>query len=101
MTSEWLRTKSVNRVFALTLTLKEQTIYISIRFATVSHLCVCGCGNKVVTPLRPTDWKLIFDGKTKFSLDLSIGNWSSACESHYYVQNNRVKMGSSLVKRAD
>jgi hypothetical protein len=70
--------------------LKEGTIYVSIRFATASHLCCCDCGNKVVTPLRPTDWKLIFDGKT-ISLDPSIGNWSFACKSHYWIRNNRVK----------
>ena len=67
--------------------LKERTIYVSIRFATASHLCCCGCGSKVVTPFRPTDWKLIFDGKT-ISLDPSIGNWSFACRSHYWIRNN-------------
>ena len=70
--------------------LKEGTVYISIRFATVSHLCVCGCKNKVVTPLRPMDWKLIFDGKT-VSLYPSIGNWSFPCRSHYWIRNNRVQ----------
>lgn len=55
--------------------LQERTLYISIRFVTVSHLCPCGCKNKVVTPLKPTDWKLIFDGKT-VSLHPSVGNWS-------------------------
>lgn len=70
--------------------MEEETVYISIRFATVSHMCLCGCGNKVVTPLRPTDWKLIFDGKT-ISLDPSIGNWSFPCKSHYWIRNNRVK----------
>ena len=45
---------------------------------------------KVVTPLRPTDWKLIFDGKT-VSLYPSIGNWSFACRSHYWIRNNRVQ----------
>jgi hypothetical protein len=69
--------------------LKEGTIYVSIRFGTASHLCVCGCGNKVVTPIRPTNWKLIFDGKT-ISLDPSIGNWSFACLSHYWIRNNKV-----------
>jgi hypothetical protein len=44
--------------------LAEDILYISIRFATASHLCCCGCRNKVVTPLHPTDWKLTFDGKT-------------------------------------
>lgn len=70
--------------------IKEGTLYVSIRFATVTHLCCCGCGSKVVTPLRPTDWKLIFDGKT-VSLDPSIGNWSFACRSHYWIVRNRVK----------
>jgi hypothetical protein len=70
--------------------LEQGTIYISIRFATATHLCCCGCRNKVVTPIRPTDWKLIFDGKT-ISLDPSIGNWSFECKSHYWIRNNKVK----------
>lgn len=70
--------------------LAQGTFYISIRFATASHLCGCGCGNKVVTPIRPTDWRLLFDGKT-VSLDPSIGNWSFPCQSHYWIQNNHVK----------
>jgi hypothetical protein len=70
--------------------LQQGTIYVTIRFATASHLCCCGCGSKVVTPIRPTDWKLIFDGRT-ISLDPSIGNWSLACQSHYWIRNNRVR----------
>ncbi|MGB6947095.1 MAG: DUF6527 family protein [Bryobacteraceae bacterium] len=70
--------------------LTEGTVYISIRFATVAHLCACGCKTKVVTPLKPTDWKLIFDGKT-ISLDPSIGNWSFPCRSHYWIRNNKVR----------
>lgn len=70
--------------------LKERTIYVSIRYATAAHRCCCGCGKEVVTPLSPTDWKLIFDGKT-ISLDPSIGNWSFECQSHYWIRNNRVR----------
>src|SRR5580704_4620812 len=70
--------------------LEQGTIYVSIRFATASHLCVCGCRNKVVTPIRPTDWTLIFDGKT-ISLEPSIGNWSFPCQSHYWVKNNCIR----------
>jgi Family of unknown function (DUF6527) len=77
--------------------LKEGTIYVSIRFATASHKCCCGCGNKVVTPLRPTDWKLIFDGKT-ISLHPSIGNWSFECRSHYWIRNNRVRWSAHWSK---
>jgi hypothetical protein len=77
--------------------LKERTIYISMRFGTAAHLCACGCGNKVVTPLRPTDWTLIYDGKT-VSLDPSIGNWSFACQSHYWIKRNNIRWGSPFSK---
>jgi hypothetical protein len=69
--------------------LKEGTIYVSIPFATAVHKCFCGCGQEVVTPLNPTDWKLIFDGVT-ISLDPSIGNWSFDCQSHYWIKRNKV-----------
>jgi hypothetical protein len=68
--------------------LKEGTIYVSIPFATAVHKCFCGCGQEVVTPLSPTDWKLIFDGVT-VSLDPSIGNWSFNCQSHYWIKRNK------------
>lgn len=66
----------------------EGKIYVSIEYATAVHKCACGCGKEVVTPLSPTDWKLIFDGKT-ISLDPSIGNWGFLCRSHYWVTNDR------------
>jgi hypothetical protein len=70
--------------------LEEGELYISIEYATVAHSCCCGCGKEVVTPLSPTDWKLIFDGKS-VSLDPSIGNWSFPCRSHYWVRNGHVQ----------
>ena len=70
--------------------LKEGRLYISLEYASAAHKCCCGCGKEVVTPLSPTDWKLIFDGKT-VSLDPSIGNWSFPCQSHYWIRNNFVK----------
>lgn len=68
--------------------IEEGRIYMSIAFATAVHKCACGCGKEVVTPLSPTDWKLIFDGKT-VSLDPSVGNWGFPCRSHFWVRNNR------------
>lgn len=65
-------------------------LYISITYATAVHKCCCGCGNKVITPLSPTDWSLIFDGRT-VSLNPSIGNWSFPCRSHYWIKANRVR----------
>ncbi|MGO9620401.1 MAG: DUF6527 family protein [Desulfobaccales bacterium] len=58
-------------------------------YGTAIHKCCCGCGEKVVTPFSPTDWKLIFDG-VSISLDPSIGNWSFKCKSHYWIRHNRV-----------
>ncbi|MBI4825844.1 MAG: hypothetical protein HY807_05415 [Nitrospirae bacterium] len=70
--------------------LVEGTIYVSIAFAIVSHKCCCGCGNEVVTPLSPTDWKVTFDGES-ISLYPSIGNWNFDCNSHYWIIKNRVE----------
>jgi hypothetical protein len=70
--------------------LSEGVLYISISFATTAHKCCCGCGNEVVTPIAPTDWRLCFDGET-ISLWPSIGNWSFACQSHYWIAQGRVR----------
>lgn len=70
--------------------LDEGTLYISILCATVVHNCCCGCGNEVVTPLSPVDWKVVFDGET-ISLEPSVGNWSFECHSHYWIRNNQAQ----------
>jgi hypothetical protein len=69
--------------------LEDKVLYISIAFCTAIHKCACGCGNEVVTPFSPTDWKLIFDGKS-VSLNPSIGNWNFECQSHYWIKNNKI-----------
>ena len=68
---------------------EDDVLYISLKYCTAIHKCVCGCGNEVVTPISPTDWKLIFDGKT-VSLSPSIGNWSFNCQSHYWIKRNKI-----------
>lgn len=70
--------------------LEEGILYISIRFRVAMHLCCCGCKNKVVTPLSPVQWKLVFDGKS-VSLYPSIGNWNFECRSHYWINNSKVE----------
>ena len=70
--------------------LEVGVIYVSISFATAAHLCCCGCGHEVITPLTPTDWRLTYDGET-ISLHPSIGNWSLVCRSHYWVKRGRVE----------
>jgi hypothetical protein len=69
--------------------IEDGVLYITYIYCTAVHKCVCGCGNKVVTPISPDGWKLLFDGKT-VSLSPSIGSWRLACQSHYWVENNKV-----------
>jgi len=77
--------------------LEERTIYVCMEFATAAHKCVCGCGREVVTPFSPTDWKMIYDGKT-VTLHPSIGNWSFSCQSHYWIRRDRVEWAPAWSK---
>lgn len=66
------------------------TLYVSMEYASCGHLCACGCGREVVTPLRPKDaWTLTFDGEA-ITLSPSIGSRNLPCRSHYYIRNGKV-----------
>lgn len=69
--------------------LEEGVLYVSLDFDTVVHRCACGCGEEVVTPLGPGEWKLTYDRTV--SLAPSVGNWSFACRSHYWIEGSRVR----------
>ena len=69
---------------------EEGVLYISIEYATAIHKCCCGCGNQVVTPLSPTDWKMSFNGQT-VSLYPSIGSWDLPCRSHYWITADEIE----------
>jgi hypothetical protein len=77
--------------------LEEGKVYVSIRFRTAVHLCACGCGNKVVTPIKPAKWRLTFDGDT-VSLSPSVGNWQFPCRSHYWIRQNKVEWAARWTK---
>jgi len=68
--------------------LEPGVLYVSMEYATAAHSCCCGCGEEVVTPFTPTDWKMIFDGET-ISLWPSVGNWQLRCRSHYVIERGR------------
>jgi hypothetical protein len=78
--------------------IEEDMLYISIEYCTAIHKCVCGCGNEVVTPLSPTDWKLTFNGKS-VTLYPSIGNWNFECQSHYWIRNNKIEFAVRWTER--
>lgn len=79
--------------------LQEGVLYVSTTYATAAHLCFCGCGREVVTPLSPTDWRLTFNRKT-VSLSPSIGNWSFPCRSHYWIKDNCVQWCGEMQQHA-
>ncbi len=69
--------------------LEPGVLYISMEYATAMHSCCCGCGERVVTPFTPTDWRMTFDGDS-VSLHPSVGNWNQECRSHYVIERNQV-----------
>lgn len=68
---------------------QEGVLYISITSRLAVHNCCCGCGMKVITPIRPTQWCMSYNGES-ISLFPSIGNWSFACKSHYWIKESAV-----------
>ena len=70
--------------------LKPGVLYVSEEFGIAIHLCACGCGSKVKTPLGPTEWS-VTETTTGPSLYPSVGNWQEACQSHYWITNGEVR----------
>jgi len=74
--------------------LEEFKIYISEKYGTTIHNCLCGCGNKTVLPIdniingKDYGWKLIKGNNGKISFVPSVGNYQFECKSHYIITNN-------------
>ncbi|HVV67144.1 MAG TPA: DUF6527 family protein [Candidatus Saccharimonadales bacterium] len=79
--------------------LEDGVLYISTPYSTAVHLCMCGCGQEVVTPLSPQQWQLKSQDDT-VSLTPSVGNWSFACQSHYWIRNSRIVWDKQFSKKA-
>lgn len=65
-------------------------IYVSTSYLTVVHLCACGCGIEVVTPIGPRDWRMGWNG-CSITLEPSIGSEALACRSHYRISDGVVE----------
>jgi hypothetical protein len=63
-------------------------LYVAEEFKAAAHLCACGCGSIVRTPLNR--WTLIETDHGP-SLDPSVGNWQEPCQSHYWIERGKVK----------
>ena len=79
----------LQRVYYMPKELKPGVLYVSEEFGTAAHLCVCGCGAKIRTPLGPTEWAFeeTASGPT---LRPSVGNWQQACQSHYWINRGEI-----------
>jgi len=74
--------------------LEPGILYVSKEYCTAAHLCACGCGSKIRTPLGPTEWSLeeTASGPT---LHPSVGNWQLPCRSHYVIYQGKIKWAAS------
>ncbi len=86
---EKLATIELRRVQYVPKEIEPGVLYVAEEFGAAVHLCACGCGLKVSTPLRPTKWSLEeeMDGPT---LTPSVGNWQFPCRSHYWIRGGRI-----------
>jgi hypothetical protein len=78
------------RVHYMPKELESGILYVSEEFEIAGHLCACGCRNKVMTPLGPTEWSFE-EGNGQPTLRPSIGNWQWPCRSHYWITAGRVE----------
>jgi hypothetical protein len=69
--------------------LEPGILYVSQKYGTAAHLCACGCGEKIRTPLGPTEWGVT--GSDNYpNMWPSVGNWQKACRSHYVIQEGKI-----------
>jgi Family of unknown function (DUF6527) len=51
-----VNTIKLERVQYIPKQLSPGILYVSEKYSVAGHLCACGCGNKVITPLGPAEW---------------------------------------------
>ena len=69
--------------------LEAGVLYVSEKYHTAAHLCACGCGEKIRTPLGPAEWS-VRNAPRGPSLWPSVGSWQRPCRSHYVIDNGAV-----------
>lgn len=78
------------RVHYMPKELKPGVLYVSEEFGAAAHLCACGCGSKIRTPLGPTEWAIEETDRGP-TLRPSVGNWQQACQSHYWIHRGEIR----------
>jgi hypothetical protein len=80
----------LERVHYMPKQLAPGILYVSEEFGAAAHLCACGCGSKIRTPLGPTEWALE-ETETGPTLYPSVGNHQRACRSHYWIRRGEIE----------
>lgn len=70
--------------------LEPGVLYLALEYDAMAHLCACGCGKEVATPIGPTDWRIAWDG-VGITVRPSVGNGSLDCRSHYVIDAGRTR----------
>jgi hypothetical protein len=84
-----LRRIALERVHFMPKVLQPGVLYVSVTYGTAAHLCACGCGTKIRTPLGPTEWA-VGATPTGQTLRPSVGNWQQPCRSHYLISAGEI-----------
>lgn len=79
----------LERVHFMPKQLEPGVLYVSEEYGAAAHLCACGCGSKIRTPLGATEWELE-ETEQGPTLRPSIGNWQKPCQSHYWISRGEV-----------
>ena len=88
----------LQRVLFMPKVLEPGVLYVADEFGAAAHLCACGCGTKIRTPLGPTGWSLeqTENGPT---LNPSIGNWQHPCQSHYWIEEGEIRWAKKWTRK--
>ena len=84
-----IATIRLDRVHYMPKILEPGVLYFSEEFDSALHLCACGCGAKISTPIGAVEWTIeeSDNGPTLFP---SIGNWQQPCNSHYWIRDGQI-----------
>lgn len=68
--------------------LSDNTAYISEKYKTIVHKCLCGCGNLSITPIGHLEPRWEFNANNeKLTMTPSILNNNCPERSHYIITN--------------
>jgi len=84
-----LSRNELERIEYIPKTLEPGLLYVAEDFGAAVHLCACGCGFKVNTPLSPMGGRLA-ESAGGATLTPSIGNWQPPYRSHYVIRAGRI-----------